>query len=165
MAGNHDGIGADSVCMERLERLGIRVLHDQWCEACPGLILAGVDDLTLRKRQRFAGDPVRNAMENRPAGAAIYLTHTPWGAKEAAALGAGLMLAAHTHGGQIWPLGYLVKLRYPLFAGRYDVNGMPVLVTRGAGTWGPRMRLWAPGEILRITLRASPAGAPQAGIP
>jgi len=71
---------------------------------------------------------------------------------------AGLMLAAHTHGGQIWPLGYLVKLRYPLFAGRYDVNGIPVLVTRGAGTWGPRMRLWAPGEILRITLRASRGG-------
>ena len=41
-----------------------------------------------------------------------------------------------------------------LLAGRYEVDGMPVIVTRGTGTWGPRMRLWHPGEILRITLRA-----------
>ena len=66
------------------------------------------------------------------------------------------MLAAHTHGGQIWPLTYVSATRYPLQAGRYVVLGMPVIVSRGAGTWGPRMRLWRPGEILRITLRAAP---------
>jgi hypothetical protein len=64
------------------------------------------------------------------------------------------MLCGHTHGGQIWPFGYLVRRAYPLLAGRYEVDGMPVIVTRGTGTWGPRMRLWHPGEILRITLRA-----------
>jgi predicted MPP superfamily phosphohydrolase len=31
---------------------------------------------------------------------------------------------------------------------------MPLIVCRGTGTFGPRMRLWLPGEILRITLRA-----------
>jgi predicted MPP superfamily phosphohydrolase len=30
---------------------------------------------------------------------------------------------------------------------------MPVIVCRGTGTWGPRMRLWRPSELLRITLR------------
>ena len=64
------------------------------------------------------------------------------------------MLCGHTHGGQIWPFGYLVRQVYPLLAGRYDVDGMPVIVSRGAGTWGPRMRLWEPGEIIRVTLRA-----------
>jgi uncharacterized protein len=28
-------------------------------------------------------------------------------------------------------------------------------VSRGTGTWGPRMRLWRPGEIVRIKLRAT----------
>ena len=51
--------------------------------------------------------------------------------------GVDLMLAGHTHGGQIWPWNYLVKTRYPLIAGRYDVDGMPVIVSRGAGGWGP----------------------------
>jgi predicted MPP superfamily phosphohydrolase len=65
------------------------------------------------------------------------------------------MLSGHTHGGQIWPFGYLVRLSYPHLAGRYEVGGMTLLVSRGAGTWGPRMRLWRPGEILSITLRSA----------
>jgi predicted MPP superfamily phosphohydrolase len=54
-----------------------------------------------------------------------------------------------------------VRKAYPLFAGRYDVDGMTVLVSRGAGTWGPRMRLWHRGEILKITLK-SPKAWPNA---
>jgi hypothetical protein len=68
--------------------------------------------------------------------------------------GAELMISGHTHGGQIWPFGYLVRTVHPLLAGRYSVNGMPVIVCRGTGTWGPRMRLWHRGEILRVSLRA-----------
>ena len=33
-----------------------------------------------------------------------------------------------------------------------DIHGMTLIVSRGAGTWGPRMRLWRPGQILRVTL-------------
>ena len=62
------------------------------------------------------------------------------------------MLSGHTHNGQIWPFSYLVRLRYPLMGGRYEVAGMPVVICRGTGTWGPRMRLWRPGEIVRIKL-------------
>jgi len=57
------------------------------------------------------------------------------------------------HGGQIWPFDYLVRSRYPLLEGRYEIDGMTVIVCRGTGTWGPRMRLWRPSEILRVTLR------------
>jgi predicted MPP superfamily phosphohydrolase len=32
-------------------------------------------------------------------------------------------------------------------------------VSRGAGTWGPRMRLWEPGEIIRVTLRGTKKNA------
>lgn len=64
------------------------------------------------------------------------------------------MLSGHTHGGQIWPFDFLVRSRYPLLEGRYDIDEMQVIVSRGAGTWGPRMRLWHPGEILCVTLRS-----------
>jgi len=67
------------------------------------------------------------------------------------------MISGHTHHGQIWPFNYLVKRRYPLLGSRYDVNGMPVIVCRGTGTWGPRMRLWRPSELLRIKLRSPQA--------
>jgi len=63
-------------------------------------------------------------------------------------------LSGHTHGGQIWPFGFIVQRVYPLLRGRYDIDGMPVIVCGGTGTWGPRMRLWRRGEILKVTLRA-----------
>ena len=71
------------------------------------------------------------------------------------AAGANLMLSGHTHAGQIWPFNFLVWIKYPLLAGRYEVNGMTLIVCRGAGTWGPPMRLWQPSEMLRIKLRTS----------
>ena len=64
------------------------------------------------------------------------------------------MLSGHTHGGQIWPFGYIVEQFYPYLVGRYNINGMNLIISRGAGLWGPRMRLWHRAEILLITLRS-----------
>jgi hypothetical protein len=138
---------------------GIPVLSDSWTEVRPGLLLAGVDDLTSNHRSGRGGDPVSKALDGRPPGATILLSHTPWQADKAASDSVGLMLSGHTHGGQIWPFGYLVQRVYPLLGGRYEVDGMTVIVCRGTGTWGPRMRLWHPGEILRVTLRSHPAAS------
>jgi predicted MPP superfamily phosphohydrolase len=157
VTGNHESHGGRSTSARLLEATGFQVLHDRWAEVRPGLILAGVDDLTSRRRAGLGGDPIREALAGRPPGATILLSHTPWEAEKAAAAGAGLMLCGHTHGGQIWPFDYLTRTVYPLLGGRYEVEGMPVIVCRGTGTWGPRMRLWRPSEILRVTLRTGPA--------
>ena len=111
---------------------------------------------TISPLRAAAAKPATSSLRPSPAippGPSSCLSHTPWQAEKAAAAGAGLMLSGHTHGGQIWPFGCLVERRYPLLGGRYGVDGMPVIVSRGTGTWGPRMRLWRPGEILRVTLR------------
>ena len=152
--GNHEHYGRERPAARALEAAGITLLNDRWVEVRPGLILAGVDDLTVRRRLGPPAEFVRKALAGRPPGATIFLSHTPWGARTAAAEGVGLMLSGHTHGGQIWPFGYVVRSFYPLFEGLYEVDGMTVYVTRGAGTWGPKMRLWPPGEILRITLKS-----------
>jgi hypothetical protein len=78
----------------------------------------------------------------------------------------GASLVGHDAGGPIGrPLALfgvtwltallLVARRYPLLQGRHALAGMTVIVPRGTGTWGPRMRLWRPGEIVRVTLRAA----------
>ena len=103
-------------------------------------------------QERANGNVLSQALLGRPPGGTILLSHTPWQAESAASAGAGLMLCGHTHGGQVWPFGYLISIMYPLLEGRYEVGGMPVIVCRGTGTWGPRMRLWRPSEILRVTL-------------
>lgn len=152
--GNHEYHGREATGTPLMKIDGARVLNNSWAELKPGLVLAGVDDLTRNHRSGTADYLVSKALSGRPAGATIFLSHTPWQAEKAASAGAGLMLSGHTHGGQIWPFGYLVQRIYPLLGGRYDIDGMTVIVCRGTGTWGTRMRLWHPGEILRVTLRA-----------
>ena len=159
VTGNHEFYNGIERSVALIEAAGCTLLRDRWAQAVPGLILAGVDDLTARRQFGRDDRAVDQALANRPGGATILLSHTPWEADRAAVAGAGLMISSHTHDGQIWPFGYLVKLRYPLLGGRYEVDGMPVIVCRGTGTWGPRMRLWRPGEIVRITLKA---GTPHA---
>ncbi len=153
VAGNHEFHGHSNTSIRAMREAGFQVLRNRWAQVRPGLVLAGVDDLTTKRRRRLKGDFISQALKDRPVAATILLSHTPWEAEKAAGAGVGLMLSGHTHGGQIWPFDYLVRLAYPLLEGRYEVGGMPVIVTRGAGTWGPRMRLWSPGEILRVTLR------------
>lgn len=152
VTGNHEYYAGYEGSIELMREAGFRVLIDESAEAAPGLVIAGVDDLTARGQFGQDGDPVRKALENRPEGAVIFLSHSPLEYERASALGADLMLSGHTHNGQIWPFNYLVKSRYPLICGRYEVEAMTLIVGRGTGTWGPRMRLWRPSEIVRIEL-------------
>lgn len=155
VTGNHEFYAGADRCVALMERAGFTVLRDRSQESAPGLVLAGVDDLTARRQFKLDGDPVARALEIRPGGATIFLCHSPLQAERAATLGAGLMLSGHTHAGQVWPFGYLVRLAYPHIEGRYDLDSMTLLVCRGTGTWGPPMRLFRPSEILRITLRTT----------
>jgi predicted MPP superfamily phosphohydrolase len=154
VTGNHEYYAGLGRSVQLLKDAGYTVLQDRWAEVAPGLVLAGVDDLTARRQFGRTDRPIEQALADRPPGATILLSHSPLQADTAAAAGVSLMLSGHTHDGQIWPFGYLVRLSYRLLGGRYEVGGMPVIVCRGTGTWGPRMRLWRPSEILRIRLRA-----------
>jgi hypothetical protein len=85
----------------------------------------------------------------------VLLAHQPRAVHEAAALGVGLQLSGHTHGGQIWPWSYAVRLQQPYVAGLARLKDTQLYVSRGTGYWGPPMRLGAPAEITRIKLRAA----------
>ena len=151
--GNHEFHGGGD--MSLFEDLDFKLLRNRWTEVKPGLVLAGVDDLTARRRNGLSDDTITQTLVESPAGAIILLSHTPWEADKAAKAGVDLMLSGHTHGGQIWPFDYLVRSRYPLLEGRYEIDDMTIIVCRGTGTWGPRMRLWRPSEILHVTIRGA----------
>ncbi|HPB29890.1 MAG TPA: metallophosphoesterase [Candidatus Sumerlaeota bacterium] len=159
--GNHDTVRPNrrDATGEILAGAGIRILSNEWVNPADGLTLAGIDDLTSSRRRAGEGEAnLDRALADRPANPTILLSHTPWLTDRAAAAGVALMLSGHTHNGQIWPFKYLVRARYPFITGRYEMDGMTLIVTRGTGTWGPRMRLWAPGEITLITLRSDTPG-------
>lgn len=152
VSGNHDSFRRNSAGITMMKKAGFQILRNSWQEIIPGLVIAGVDNLSDRNRNDSGNSQISRALDGRPPGATIFLSHKPILTNTAANAGADLMLSGHTHGGQIWPFGYLVKQAYPLLTGRFEIDNMTLIVSRGAGTWGPRMRLWQPGEILRITL-------------
>jgi len=154
VTGNHELHHDSGTSTGVLAKAGFRHLDDAWAEVAPGLIVAGV---TAHRQRDLEGDPIGRSLAGRPPGATVLLSHSPRQAEMAERAGAELMISGHTHGGQIWPFGHLVRMVHPLLGGRYTVNGMPVIVCRGTGTWGPPMRLWRRGEILRVTLRSRPS--------
>jgi predicted MPP superfamily phosphohydrolase len=156
VTGNHERYAGHDSSVRFLDNAGIRLLHNERHELRPGIILAGIDDISDRRNPSGMTGQIQSALKDLPEPAAVlFLSHRPNGAEIAAELGADLMLSGHTHGGQIWPFDYITARFNDLLEGKYIINGMPVIVSNGTGTWGPRMRLWSPGEILRITLRAS----------
>lgn len=84
----------------------------------------------------------------------VALKHQPLKSEIQAAQEAGidLFLAGHTHAGQVWPFGLLVKTMYPYVSGLYDLGDMYVHINPGTGTLGPKMRLGTTNEVSVITL-------------
>lgn len=81
----------------------------------------------------------------------IILTHNPDTAYELPNHKADVLIAGHTHGGQIRiPFLYhrMMPTDYPFDRGWYMVEGMPVFVTSGAGEVGLPMRLGVPPEVV-----------------
>lgn len=154
VTGNHEHFSDTSSAISLTERAGIQWLRDRWLQIRPGLILAGVEDLTMHWRNGQSEDFITPVLAGRPEGITVLFSHSPLQVRQAADAGADLMLSGHTHGGQIWPFDYLVEQFYPYLVGRHEINDMSLIISRGAGLWGPRMRLWYPAEIMFITLRA-----------
>ena len=155
VTGNHELYVGLEMSLAVYRDGGVRALRDGWVEAAPGLVLTGVDDLTARRQLGLDGRSLDRAFAGVPERAVVvHLSHSPLLVREAAARGARLMLSGHTHGGQLWPFVYLSSIPYPFQAGRFEVDGMTLVVSRGTGTWGPPMRLFFRSEIVEIILRS-----------
>jgi predicted MPP superfamily phosphohydrolase len=168
VTGNHDHMSGAGGWSERMAELGMRVLRNEriTIEAAPGgsgrFELAGVDDHRSRYMPGEGGEDLDAALADLPGDRpCLLLAHDPGSFKRASAMGIDLQLSGHTHGGQIWPFEYLVRLATPFVSGLHRRGSALLYVSRGTGFWGPPMRLGAPAEITEITLR-SPARITQA---
>ena len=89
----------------------------------------------------------------------ILLTHTPDYAEDVPITNADLVLAGHTHGGQVTLFGLyapVVPSRYGqrfLKGIRTNSERQPVIITNGIGTSSKNLRLFAPSEVVVLTLR------------
>jgi predicted MPP superfamily phosphohydrolase len=158
VTGNHEYFVGDTASwMRELERFGLDVLRNENTRIRRGgaaFDLAGVNDIAGASRD----DPpdFDRALGNITAGGPmILLAHQPVQVTEAAARGVDLQLSGHTHGGQMWPFHYVVDGAQPSLAGLSQVENTQLYVTRGAGFWGPPVRVGAPPDISVLTLVGS----------
>jgi predicted MPP superfamily phosphohydrolase len=153
VTGNHEYFSGHEEWVTEVDRLGIRVLRNERVELPGGLDLAGVNDVA---GDMFDDGPdIEAALRGRdPARPVVLLAHQPIQAPEAAAHGVDLQLSGHTHGGQMAPFHLIVRASgQPVVSGLGEVDGMPVYVTKGAGFWGPPVRVGAPPDVSLVELR------------
>jgi uncharacterized protein len=161
VTGNHEYYSSSGAAawMQELERMGMHVLRNQRMpvgNAEAGFDVAGVPDHTAKRfPEEGPGEDVAQAMDGRdPSRAVVLLAHQPIAIHEAARHGVDLQLSGHTHGGQIWPWGALVRLQQPYVRGLHRLADTQLYVSCGTGFWGPPMRIGAPAEITEIVLRS-----------
>src|SRR6266542_237530 len=154
VTGNHEYFSGYQEWVEEIDSFGVKVLRNQRVEI-DGLDLAGVNDLT--GGAYGDGPDLDRALGGRDSSRpVVLLAHQPRQAHEAARHNVDLLLAGHTHGGQLWPFHYVVRAtQQPLLAGLGKIDGLPVYVTRGAGFWGPPVRVGAPPDVTLVELRAT----------
>lgn len=161
--GNHEYYADYQQWLDHFSSLGLRMLLNEHVtiEREGGeLVLAGITDLAAA---RF--DLPLPSIEAALAGVAeeaaiVLLSHRPPGAEANARAGADLQLSGHTHGGQVLGLHWITQWANGGYvSGGYDVDGMHLYVSNGAGLWnGFPLRLGQSAEITEIILRAAARG-------
>lgn len=154
--GNNDYEACYSDLVRQLEARQLHLLEHQ------------VDTLT-RNGERILIAGVRNPFDLKKNGTSptlplspddfvILLTHTPDYAEDVPITNTDLVLAGHTHGGQVTLFGLYAPVLPSHYGQRfrsglkYNSQGIPMIITNGIGTSRKNLRLFAPSEVVVIEL-------------
>ena len=160
VTGNHEYYSGVEEWCAHLAGLGVRVLRNERVRIGTdgeSYDLAGVDDFAGRHFGRGHGADIGRALAGRDESRElVLLAHQPRAVVEAERAGVGLTISGHTHGGQIWPFNFLVRLQQPVTSGLARFGRSLIYVSNGTGYWGPPMRLGSPAEITQLVLESCP---------
>ena len=154
ITGNHEFYAGINQALSFIEKSGFKILRNEgvYIENF-NVNIVGVDDL---ESIRFGFNPKISEVELlknfQNGGYLILLKHRPLINEQSRSL-FDLQLSGHTHKGQLFPFSIITALYYPKQAGCLrDINGCYLYTSRGTGTWGPPVRIFAPPEITVIDI-------------
>jgi hypothetical protein len=153
--GNHDHFIEPEVSRRALVRAGIVPLVNQGVEFDRDgarLALVGLEDASAGGGR----GPDFAELSRYPSAFRICLSHQPRTFHQAAAAGAHLTLAGHTHGGQIALTQRtlnVARVQGRYIAGEYRRHGATLYVSRGIGVGAVPLRVGAPPEVDLLILR------------
>lgn len=149
--GNHD----EYKIAEILDELGVNMLFNEYVTFNRGeqsLTITGIDDSDKYLAHEFPEFPKQHSDYR------ILLTHSPNIYKDAQRKGYDLLLAGHTHSGQICYPGGTPIVRFTKFPRKYSYSswkykGMQGYTTSGVGNTWVNVRFFCPPEVVVITLK------------
>lgn len=166
--GNHDGRYSDEDTAAELRRVGYRVLENEVAfvekDGRKLRILGLKDHLHISSWEGFSRENREVLERNEQSGDVIVLEHAPdilpvITGSSSISKDLKLILAGHTHGGQVWlpivgtpivPSGYGQKYAY----GHVKENDVDMFITSGIGTSLLPFRFLVPPEISVLTISA-----------
>ncbi|MGX1756142.1 metallophosphoesterase [Streptomyces lydicus] len=150
VTGNHEYYSGAAQWVDHVRELGVHPLENARTEL-PGFDLAGVNDIA--GQTEHAGPDYDAALSGRdPSRAVVLMAHQPVTIHDTVRFGVDLQLSGHTHGGQMWPFTYIADATNPTLAGLERYGDTQLYVTRGAGAWGPPVRVGAPPDVTVVEL-------------
>ncbi|AGC41796.1 serine/threonine protein phosphatase [Myxococcus stipitatus DSM 14675] len=158
VTGNHEYYHGGPAWEAEVARLGLTVLrntHRVVERDGARLVIAGVTDHDAGHIVPAHASRPSAALAGAPSDVpVVLLAHQPRSALRVAEAGVrvDLQLSGHTHGGQVFPFMFFIKLQQPVVKGLATVAGVRVYTHRGTGYWGPPLRLGPSPEIAELTL-------------
>ncbi len=151
--GNHEFHGDQEKTGAFMRSAGIRELRNE-VVTLPGRVnIVGLDDPGSMHAEVKVSPLLPGLLKKRDASLpTILLYHRPVNLEAYAAYPIDLMLAGHTHHGQLFPITLVTDLVYEVSYGYKKIGPMRLYVTSGLGTWGPPVRVLTHPEIVRVTL-------------
>lgn len=155
--GNNDYEACYDDILKEMERQGIHLLEHKTDTLRRGggqILIAGV-----RNPFNLEQNGQSPTLSLSPEDFVILLTHTPDYAEDVPITNADLVLAGHTHGGQVTLFGLYAPIIPSHYGQRfltglkYNSTNTPIIITNGIGTSNKNIRLFAPSEVVVITLR------------
>jgi uncharacterized protein len=153
IVGNHDYFSVLQKVIKVLDEAKVTLLQDSAVTINHAFLLVGRKDLTALR----IGDSRKNLYEildscdkNLPR---ILMDHQPFHLEEAQQSDIDVQLSGHTHHGQLFPMNLFYRWIYETSWGYLRKGNTQVIVSCGAGTWGPPVRTNSRSEVLKIKLK------------
>lgn len=155
VAGNHEYYMGIEKSLKNLGKLRLNILENKSFDV-GGINIVGVNDFSGYRYGFYEPDfnkAIKDINKQKPT---ILLSHQPKIIEKLSdedLSKVDLVLCGHTHAGQIFPFGILVKIVHKYLYGMYQKNNTKIYVTSGTGFWGPPIRFLTSSEIVKFNLK------------
>ncbi len=155
--GNHDTGKYYKPIIDAMHKYGISIMQDNGYSLIKDssrIIITGVKDSFDKSISAISPSQLFPKEDF-----VIMVTHSPDYVEDKDVSNANLVLAGHTHGGQISMFKKISPISHSKYGSRFltgfkqNSKGTPIIITNGIGTSRKNIRLFTPSEIVLITLR------------